>query len=141
MDDPDPGAATGRQIRVRRDSPHVAARVVARQVIARDVVDPRIDEDPFALTTIKFLLPRVLTTRIATQGGLFSVDPSVAWAEPLSDAPHVFDVPGNMRTYFQRKLFYSGVDDQRRMGGLDGLCRRLAWQYSARVGLGAVGSQ
>jgi len=56
----------------------------------------------------------------------------------LTESKHVFDVPGEMRPYFQRKLFYLGVDDQRIMGGLDGLCRRLAWQYNARIGLGAV---
>jgi hypothetical protein len=43
-----------------------------------------------------------------------------------------------MRACFQGRLFYLGVDDQRIMGGLDGLCRRLKWQYDARVGLGAV---
>jgi hypothetical protein len=34
-------------------------------------------------------------------------------------------IPGEMRACFQEKLFYLGVDDQRIMGGLDGLCRRL----------------
>jgi hypothetical protein len=107
---------------------------------AKDVVDLTVDKDPFGLATIKFFMPRVLTTRITTQGGLFSVhpQPELPWTDPLAVARDVFDIPGDMRTYFQRKLFYLGVDHQRIMGGLDGLCRKLAWQYNAHVGLGAV---
>ena len=140
IEDPDTRAATPNKIVVRRDPRHVAARVIAWRVTAKDVVDPAVDPDPFALVTIKFLMPRVLTTRITTQGGVFSVhpEPGQPWIEPLDKARDVFDVPGNMRAFFRRKLFYLGVDDQRIMGGLDGLCRRLAWQYNARVGLGAV---
>ena len=33
------------------------------------------DKDPFAVSAIKFLMPRVLTARTATQGGLFSMHP------------------------------------------------------------------
>ena len=122
------------------------ARVVAWQVTPGGIVDPAVDttgttvNDVFALTDIKFRMPRVLTTRITSQGGVFSVHPrpDVPWVEPLAQAAHVFDISGPVRAYFQRRLFYLGVDDQRIMGGLDGLGRRLAWQYQARVGLGAV---
>ena len=118
------------KVSVRRTPEHVSARVVAWRVRPRDVIDPSVDKDPFALTGVKFLMPRVLTARIATQGGLFSVHPAPesAWQEPLAAHDHVFDIPGPMRAFFQRKLFYLGVDEQRIMGGLDGLCQRLAWQ-------------
>lgn len=140
IDAPGSRSATPDKVTVRRVSRHVPARVIAWRVGSRDVIDPRVDNDPFALTAIKFLMPRVLTTRITTQGGLFSVHPApqVAWEQPLAVRKDVFDIPGAMRAHFQRKLFYLGVDDQRIMGGLDGLCRRLSWQYNARVGLGAV---
>ena len=140
IDAPGSRSAAPDKVTVRRASKHVPARVIAWQVGSRDVVDPRVDDDPFALTAIKFLMPRVLTTRITTQGGLFSVHPApeAPWDEPLAGRADVFDIPGGMRSYFQRKLFYLGVDDQRIMGGLDGLCRRLSWQYNARIGLGAV---
>lgn len=140
ISDPNSRSATPATITVRHGAKNVPARVIAWQVAARDVVDPKVDDDPFVLNTIKFLMPRVLTTRIATQGGLFSVHPAPdrPWTEPLGAPDHIFDVPGGMRAYFQRKLFYLGVDDQRIMGGMDGLCRRLAWQYNDRVGLGAV---
>jgi FRG domain-containing protein len=122
------------------ESVRVPARVVAWRVSSHSVINPLIDEDPFALTEIKFLLPRALTTRIVTQGGLFSVHhaPPNAWTEPLLSEKDIFDIPGEMRAFFRRKLFYLGIDDQRIMGGLDGLCARLAWQYNASIGLGAV---
>jgi hypothetical protein len=141
VDDPSSSVAAPLQkLTVRPASGQVSARVIAWPVAAKDVVDPEVDKDPFALSTIKFLMPRVLTSRISTQGGLFSVHPvpSKPWVDPLAKPKEIFDIPGGMRAYFQRKLFYLGVDAQRIMGGLDGLCGRLSWQYHARVGLGAV---
>lgn len=118
----------------------VAARIVAFRVRTRMVIDAKGDADPFARQTIGFVLPRSVTTRIVTQGGLFSYhpDPASPWTQPLSDARHIFDIAGNMRSFFQRRLFYLGIDAQRIMGGLDGIGRRLQWQYSATIGLGAV---
>jgi hypothetical protein len=140
VDHPNPGASGPRKLRVRPLLKDVTSRVIAWRVAPKDVVNPKVDHDPFVLPAIKFLMPRVLTTRITTQGGLFSIHPlpKIAWTEPLLAPKDIFDISGEMRSYFQRKLFYLGVDDQRIMGGLDGLCRRLAWQYNASVGLGAV---
>jgi hypothetical protein len=140
MNDPASNDPAPKKLTVRRASEHVPARVIAWPVARKDVVDPELDKDPFKLATIKFLMPRVLTTRISTQGGLFSVHPvpNNPWLEPLKRPEEIFDIPGEMRTDFQRKLFQLGVDNQRIMGGLDGLCSRLSWQYHARVGLDAV---
>jgi hypothetical protein len=140
VDLPTTTTAAPKIILAQPESFHVTARIVAWPVSSVAIVDPRIDQDPFALTKIGFLLPRALTTRIVSQGGLFSVHPSPkdAWDKPLGDAKNIFDIPGDMRSYFLRKLFYFGIDRQRIMGGLDGLCARLSWQYNARVGLGAV---
>jgi hypothetical protein len=123
IDDPNSRTTTPTRITVRRGPKDVAARVVAWRVAAKDVIDPGVDKDPFALTIIKFLMPRVLTTRIATQGGLFSVHPvpNAPWTEPLGAPGDIFDIPGETRAYFQQKLFYLGVGDPRIMGGLDGL--------------------
>jgi hypothetical protein len=127
-------------VRARPLSNAIVARVVAWPVSASSVINPEIERDPFALPDIRFLLPRALTTRIVTQGGLFSVhpNPAIPWDDPITNAAHIFDIPGEMRTFFRRKLFYLGVDPQRIRGDLDGLCERLTWQYDARVGLGAV---
>jgi hypothetical protein len=140
VDNPNPGVFEPSKITVRPVLRHVPSRIVAWRVSAKDVVDPAVDRDPFALSAIKFLMPRVLTSRITTQGGLFSVHPlpNAPWIEPLAKPKDVFDVPAEARSYFQQKLFQLGVDDQRIMGGLDGLCRGLAWQYGTNVGLGPV---
>jgi len=118
----------------------VPARVIAWNVRAPSIVDPRLEPDPFASTEIKFLLPRALATRIIAQNGLFKrpSEPPTPWRGPLEESRNVFDIPGGIRQFFRRKLFYFGIDQQRIMGGLDGLCARLAWQYNSDVGLGAV---
>jgi hypothetical protein len=122
------------------DSKTVAARIVAWSVSAQSVIDPKLTPSPFALEKVGFLVPRSLTPRIVSQGGLFSVHPSPqeAWTDPLSRKENIFDIPGDMRAYFQRKLFYFGVDKQRIMGDIDGICARIAWQYNTDIGLGAV---
>jgi len=127
-------------VQIRPLARDVTARVVAWSVSPRTVIDPRRDADPFDLDGIKFLLPRALTTRIVTQGGLFSVHPKPVdpWTALLEKSANIFDIPGDMRAFFQRKLFYLGIDAQRIKGGLDGLCARLGWQYHNRTGLGAV---
>ncbi len=132
--------AGGKTFRALRDPVDVAARVVAFRVRSDVVIDPTREPDPFTRDDIGFLLPRSITTRIVTQGGLFSYHPmpATAWAAPLSRTKDVFDIPGNMRDFFRRRLFYLGIDPQRIMGGLDGIGGRLAWQYNTRIGLGAV---
>jgi hypothetical protein len=73
----------------------VAARIVALPVSTKMIVNPAIDNDPFKIDDIGILLPRSLTTRIVTQGGLFSVhpEPNQPWIEPLSNPRNVFDIP------------------------------------------------
>lgn len=116
------------------------ARVVAWAVKPGQVVDRTIDTDPFALTTMRFLMPGALTSRVTAQGGLFSVHPTPTrpWVEPLAAVAHIFDIPSGFHAYFRRRLFYLGIDWQRVMGGLDGLGRRLAWQYETGIGISAV---
>jgi hypothetical protein len=134
------GSASSKAVRATPEALQISARVVAWRVTSRTVIDPRNELDPFALSETRFLLPRALTTRIVTQSGLFSVHPNppAAWLEPLEDKAQIFDIPGDLRSFFRRKLFYLGVDAQRVMGGLDGLCDRLRWQYNTGIGLGAV---
>jgi hypothetical protein len=122
------------------DRNHVDARVVAFRIRASQIVDQLADKDPFARTEVGFVLPRSIATRIVNQGGLFSAHPSpeLAWKDPFNEPNDIFDIPADMRSYFQRRLFYFGIDAQRVMTGLDGLGLRLAWQYDAGIGLGAV---
>ena len=116
------------------------ARITAVKVPSRMIVNPLTDQDPFDRIDVGFVLPRSITTRIVTQGGIFSCHPrpNQPWTEPFKEAINRFDVPGDLRNYFRRRLFYLGVDPQRIMSGLDGLGARLAWQYQSDIGLGAV---
>jgi hypothetical protein len=112
--------------------------VVAYRVVSRDIVDTAID--PFDLPTTQFLLPRTLSSRIASQSGLFSVhpDPATPWLSAPRKPEDRFVIPGALRHFFRRRLFYLGIDQLYLMGGLDGLGARLAWQLERNVGLGAV---
>ena len=130
----------GKSCRATPPASAASARIVAFRVRTKMVIDPKLDVDPFARREIGFVLPRSLTSRIVTQGGLFSYHPKPAepWTAPLANPSHIFDIPGHMRSFFRRRLFYLGIDPQRIMGGLDGVGGRLKWQYSATTGLGAV---
>lgn len=133
------GRVNGGVIRARPEARAVDARIIGLEVRTRMIVDPR-GTDPFSRKQVGILLPRSLTARIVTQSGVFSVhpEPQMPWEEPLRNPGNSFNIPGDLRGFFQRRLFYLGIDPQRIMGGLDGLCARLAWQYNARIGLGAV---
>jgi hypothetical protein len=109
-------------------------------VVGRDIVNTEAEPDPFSLTATRFLLPRTLSSRIASQSGFFSVhpDPATPWADAPRDEADRFVIPGEMRHFFLRRLFYLGIDKLYLMGGLDGLGARLAWQLERNLGLGAV---
>jgi hypothetical protein len=116
----------------------VSARIVALRVRSRMLLKP--NDDPFTIRVVGAIWPRAVASRITSQSGMFSVhpQPNTAWAEPLADQANIFDIPGEMRGFFQKRLFYLGVHDHMIMGGLDGVGARLSWQYRARTGLGAV---
>lgn len=118
----------------------VDARIVAFKVTTSIVVDVKSSRDPFSHPKIGFVLPSAITTRIVSQGGIFSIhpNPSAPWSLPLANAANIFDVPGDLRSFFQQRLFYLGIENQRIMGGLDGICSRINWQYKSSIGLGAV---
>jgi len=118
----------------------VSAKIIAFRVRSRAIINQSVDGDPFERREVGFILPRSVATRIVNQAGIFSShpEPNVPWTAPMKDGAHIFEIPADMRNYFQRRLFYLGIDAQRIMSGLDGLGSRLAWQYEARIGLGAV---
>jgi hypothetical protein len=122
--------------------PHdsVTCRIVARRVRQSEVIDPAIEKDPFDAAGVRFLLPRTISGRIASQNGLFSIhpQPDQAWEAPLEKDANIFDIPGSARGFFQRRLFYLGIDPLYVMGGLDGLGQKLAWQARRSIGMGAI---
>lgn len=130
----------GETKRMAPQAAEVDCAVIAYRVLSKDVVDTEAERDPFLLAETRFLLPRTLSSRIATQSGFFSVHPDPA--NPWTGAPRKpedrFIIPGPIRHFFIRRLFYFGIDKLYLMGGLDGLGGRLAWQLETNVGLGAV---
>ena len=132
------GRAARTDVRANPDPREVAARIVAIQVSSGRTL--RATDDPFAIRDVSFYWPRAVASRITSQSGLFSVhpEPHVPWSDPLAASANVFDIPGAMRNFFQRRLYYLGVHDHAIMGGLDGVGARLGWQYRAGTGLGAL---
>ena len=127
------GRAVGKLVRVTPAIEHVDAKIVAVRLLRSMKVS--LDSDPFALSDVRFFWPRSVTTRITDQGGLFSIhpDPKAVWIPRKCDE---FIIPGDMRKFFAKRLFYIGIHAQRIMGGLDGLGVSLAWQYDRGTGLG-----
>lgn len=119
---------------------HVDCLVVATRVRNARVIDPEVSLDPFALPGVRFLLPRTVSGRIVSQAGLFSIhpNPNEPWMDPMANVAHRFTIPGDMRDFFLRRLFYVGIDPLYAMGGLDGLGARLNWQVIRGIGLGAT---
>ncbi|MGN6820635.1 MAG: FRG domain-containing protein [Sphingomonas sp.] len=130
----------GRTVNAVPERTAVDCRIVAVRVRHTRVLDTDALSDPFALSDIGFALPRMISTRIASQSGLFSVHPApdTPWGEPMSNPTNIFDISGNDRDFFLRRLFYLGVDPLYLMGGLDGLGARSAWQARQGIGLGAI---
>lgn len=129
-----------RTARAIPQSSAISCRVVATRVRHAFVVDMESDNDPLGISEIGFVLPRAISNRIGSQSGLFSVHPAPdkPWLDPLGDANHIFDIDGEDRDFFLKRLFYLGVDPLYLMGGLDGLGARAAWQARRGIGLGAT---
>jgi hypothetical protein len=126
-------------ISARPAEKHVPAKIIAWNVMARRVIEPKSEPDPFALTEIKFLLPRALTTRIIAQNGLFSVhnEPAKAGSAPLQDQKHIFDIPGEMREFFFAvSSSTSGSTNKGSWAGSTGYAH--AWHGNTIVASGSV---
>ena len=118
----------------------VACRIVATRVRRAQMLDIESGRDPFSETQVRFLQPRAISSRIGSQSGLFSLhpQPNESWNAPLGKSEHVFDIIGEFRDFFVRRLFYLGVDPLYIMGGLDGLGARAAWQAAKGVRVGVI---
>lgn len=114
-----------------------SAKVQAARI--GEVVDEKQDTNPFAIQNVKFLIPTASVPRIVAQRGLFTVhpEPDSPW-RPKEAARHVFEIKRAFRNFFQRKLFYLGIDASHIMADLDGVGRTLDWQYRRGIAVGRV---
>lgn len=115
------------------------ARIYAVQVRPDDLLDVESAPDPFRISTVKFFIPAIFASRIVAQRGFFTVHPAPdqPW-QPRNMNEHAFAIAASERAYFQRRLFYLGIDAYHIMQDLDGLCTALGWQYRRRIAVGGV---
>ncbi|MEJ0020735.1 MAG: FRG domain-containing protein [Acetobacteraceae bacterium] len=119
-----------------------SARVFAVKVTRKMVISHEGLDDPFSL---KKALPAFVVSphwhhRVRAQRGCFTVHPQPNLAMELSELAHrIFDIDRAHWSYFQRRLFYFGVDGSTLMADLSGLGASLSWQYSNTTGIGDVG--
>ncbi|PAX09473.1 FRG domain-containing protein [Sphingomonas lenta] len=130
----------GVDVRATPERSAVACRIVATRVRRAQMLNIDGNTDPFLETEVRFVQPRAISSRIGSQSGLFSLHPrpDQSWDLPLQKTRHIFDVAGQHREFFLRRLFYLGVDPLYIMGGLDGLGARAAWQAARGVRLGVI---
>lgn len=104
-----------------------------------EVVDEEKYSSPFAIDDVKFLIPTASVPRIVAQRGLFTVhsEPDSPWRRKEA-ARHTFKIKRTFRQFFQRKLFYLGIDASHIMADLDGICRTLDWQYRRDIAVGRI---
>lgn len=113
------------------------AKVVAVRV--NNLIDFDSELSPFEIDKIGFMWPPPSTPRIVTQRGLFSIHPKpdTEW-KPEGLEENTFEIGREHRHFFQKRLFYLGIDASHIMSDLDGLCTTLKWQYEHRTAIGAV---
>lgn len=101
--------------------------------------------DPFECDQLLAFVPAAVAPRIVSQRGLFTVHhkPTEEWDRGVSIVrpakhtdPSWFDIPEDMRGYFERKLFQLGVDPAAIKADLDGVCDTLAWQFARKIAVG-----
>ncbi len=124
---------------VSSGNPNEAAVIYAHSIEDKEIIDPEVQKDPFAITDVGFLLPARIVPRIVSQRGLFSVHPkpNEPWTPPDLDK-HKFIIQPQLRTRFRRRLFTFGIDDSHIWADLDGLCATLKWRYESRIGIGST---
>jgi FRG domain len=86
--------------------------------------------DPFRYNKVGKFIPKHLTPRITTQGGLFTIHPKPQ--EPFeSKAMDKIIIPNTLRVTLKKTLNKYGVDQFSLFPGLDGLAAHIEWLQSA----------
>jgi hypothetical protein len=94
-------------------------------------IDVNDHPDPFRYKKVGKFIPRHLTQRITTQGGLFTVHPNPY--EPFeSDDMDKIILPKGIRSAFKKTLNKYGVNKFALFPGLDGLAAHIEWLQSKR---------
>jgi FRG domain len=89
--------------------------------------------DPFSITKPGFFKPSALASRIVSQRGLFSIQPTPDRAWYISKKTVKFLIPVEYKPEFRRALFNMGADSAFIMSDLDGLASTLKWRFENRI--------
>ena len=103
-----------------------------------DFIDEDTRESPFANGVTRIYRPRVITRRIAAQGGLFTLHRVPKGKSPtaleknsyFSNRLVKFVIPGKSFTDIRKHLHGCGVNRLSLFPDLDGLSDHLAWRYT-----------
>jgi hypothetical protein len=95
----------------------------------RTYIDVEEYQDPFKYRQVGKFIPRHLTRRITTQGGLFTIHPDPY--EPFTDEDmEKIIIPNNIRLALKKTLNKYGVDRFSLFPGLDSLAAHIEWLQS-----------
>lgn len=88
---------------------------------------------------MKFVAPSAVVPRIVAQRGFFTVhpEPSEPWTPKRRHQHDWFEIPGDVRHFFRKRLYQFGMDASHAMADLDGLNETLRWRYERGIGVGA----
>ncbi len=89
--------------------------------------------EPFRYKEVGKFIPRHITPRITTQGGLFTIHPK-PYEEFESDEIEKIVIPNRIRSTLKRTLNKYGVDRFSLFPSLDGLAAHIEWLQSKRDG-------
>jgi hypothetical protein len=87
--------------------------------------------DPFQYRKVGKFIPRHITPRITTQGGLFTIHPDPYEPFASTDMEKII-LPANLQTEFKRTLNRYGVNQFALFPGLDGLAAHIQWLQSRK---------
>jgi type I restriction enzyme M protein len=97
----------------------------------RSYIDVEQYPDPFRYRQVGKFIPRHITPRITTQGGLFTIHPKPY--EPFeSEEIEKIVIPNEIRSSLKRTLNKYGVDRFSLFPGLDGLAAHIEWLHSKK---------
>jgi type I restriction enzyme M protein len=88
--------------------------------------------DPFQYCKVGKLIPRYITPRITTQGGLFTIQPKPYEPFESNDMDKIL-LPSRIQTEIKRILNRHGVNRFSLFPGLDGLAAHTQWQQSKKT--------
>lgn len=87
--------------------------------------------DPFEYQEVGKFIPKHLTQRITTQGGLFTIHPNPYEPFESNDMEKII-IPNGIRSELKRTLNKYGVDRFSLFPSLDGLAAHIEWRQSKR---------